>query len=255
MSRTERSPHRRGLTPLTPGVPPAEARALLETGRLHVVGLMPFASNSTFLVEALDGKRSVRAIYKPRDGEAPLWDFPIGTLCRREVAAFVLAEALGWPAVPLTVLREGPHGPGAVQLFVPVAGDEHYFTLRDRRMEDFLPVAIFDAVANNADRKAGHCLLGPDDVIWCIDHGVCFAVEPKLRTVIWDFAGRAVPGALADDVRRVATELRAGPLRRAMVELLSADEVDATADRADLLVHLGRLPHPTGPRPYPWPPV
>jgi hypothetical protein len=213
------------------------------------------ASNSTFLAKVSDGDRSGLAVYKPRAGEAPLWDFPAGSLCRREVAAFALAEALGWPAVPPTVLRDGPLGPGAVQLFVHSEPDEHYFTLREERMEDFVPVAAFDVVANNADRKGGHCLLGSDGVLWSIDHGVCFAVEPKLRTVIWDFAGRPVPDDLAEDLRRVADQLRAGPLRGAMGDLLSAAEVEATADRADLLVRTGRFPHPSGRRPYPWPPV
>lgn len=218
--------------------------------------MMTGASNSTFLAQVSDGDRSELAVYKPRDGEAPLWDFPAGSLCRREVAAFVLAEALGWPAVPPTVLRDGPLGPGAVQLFVHSDPDEHYFTLREERMEDFVPVVAFDVVANNADRKGGHCLLGSDGALWCIDHGVCFAVEPKLRTVIWDFAGRPVPDHLADDLSRVAGELRAaGPLRGAMGDLLSAAEVDATAARADLLVRTGRFPHPSGRRPYPWPPV
>jgi hypothetical protein len=228
---------------------------LLEVGRLQVMGTMVGASNSTFLAQVSDGDRSGLAVYKPRAGEAPLWDFPAGSLCRREVAAFALAEALGWPAVPPTVLRDGPLGPGAVQLFVHSEPDEHYFTLREERMEDFVPVAAFDVVANNADRKGGHCLLGSDGVLWSIDHGVCFAVEPKLRTVIWDFAGRPVPDDLAEDLRRVADQLRAGPLRGAMGDLLSAAEVEATADRADLLVRTGRFPHPSGRRPYPWPPV
>jgi hypothetical protein len=233
----------------------AEVRTLLETGRLRIVGSMPGASNSTFLAEVFDEARAVLAVYKPRDGEAPLWDFPTGTLCHREVAAFVLARALGWPAVPPTVLRDGPLGPGAVQQFVAADQEEHYFTLREGRREDFLPVAAFDVVANNADRKAGHCLLAADGTIWCIDHGVCFAEEPKLRTVIWDLAGRRLPGGLTNDIRRVAAELRAGPLRGAMVALLSPVEVDATAERADRLARSGHLPHPTGPRPYPWPPV
>jgi uncharacterized repeat protein (TIGR03843 family) len=142
-----------------------------------------------------------------------------------------------------------------VQQFVRANHAEHYFTLRDRRTAEFLPVAAFDVVVNNADRKAGHCLLGEDGTIWCIDHGVCFAEEPKLRTVIWDFAGRDLPGALADDVRRVSAELRSGPLREAMIGLLSPAEVDATTARADALADTGRLPHPTGPRPFPWPPV
>jgi hypothetical protein len=250
----ERAPRKRGVTSAS-DLALAEVRTLLETGRLRIVGSMPGASNSTFLAEVFDEARTVLAVYKPRDGEAPLWDFPTGTLCRREVAAFVLARALGWPAVPPTVLRQGPLGLAAVQQFVSADPEEHYFTLRERRREEFLPVAAFDVVVNNADRKAGHCLLAEDGTIWCIDHGVCFAQEPKLRTVIWDFAGRPLPGGLIDDIRRVAAELRAGPVREAMMTLLSPAEVDATVERADRLARSEHLPHPTGPRPFPWPPV
>jgi hypothetical protein len=237
------------------GLATGEAHALLGTGTMEVLGLMPGASNYTYLARVSEGGRSILAVYKPRDGESPLWDFPEGTLCRREVAASVLASALGWPAVPPTVLRDGPQGIGAVQLFVRADYEEHYFTLRERRLEDFLPVAAFDVVANNADRKGGHCLLGPDGTIWLIDHGVCFAEEPKLRTVIWDFAEQPVPEHLLADVRRVGEELRSGPLRTQMVELLTQREVEATADRAEDLIRNGCFPVPTGRRPYPWPPV
>ncbi|MFN2589864.1 MAG: SCO1664 family protein [Actinomycetota bacterium] len=227
----------------------------MASGRLNVLGLLPGASNATFLARASAGSRSAMVVYKPRAGESPLWDFPEGTLCQREVAAHVLATALGWPNVPTTVLRDGPHGVGAVQLFVRADYEEHYFTLRERRLTDFVAVAAFDVIANNADRKAGHCLLGHDDGIWLIDHGVCFSVEPKLRTVIWDFARSPVPAGLSADVSRVAAALRAGPLREDMLMLLSADEVDATADRAERLVSSGCFPAPSGRRPYPWPPV
>ncbi|HJP65583.1 MAG TPA: SCO1664 family protein [Actinomycetota bacterium] len=236
-------------------MPAAEAEALLAAGRMELLGLLPGASNYTFLARVSDGDRSTLAVYKPRDGESPLWDFPDGTLCQREVAAFVLASALGWPHVPPTVLRDGPHGPGAVQLFVKADYQEHYFTLRDRRLSDFVPTAAFDVVANNADRKAGHCLLAPDGTIWLIDHGVCFAAEPKLRTVIWDFAGEPVPPDIVADLDRVAGELRDGSLRGRLLELLTSAEIDATARRAEELSRSGCFPAPTGNRPYPWPPV
>jgi hypothetical protein len=216
---------------------------------------MPGASNYTFLAKVSDGGSSVLAVYKPRDGESPLWDFPDGTLCRREVAAYLLSSALGWPAIPPTVLRDGPHGVGAVQLFVEADYDQHYFTLRDQRRDDFLPVAAFDVVANNADRKAGHCLLAGDGRLWLIDHGVCFAEEPKLRTVIWDFAGQPVPAGLGEDLGRVAAELRGGTLRDRLLALLTPAEVEATARRAEGLLSDGCFPPPTGSRPYPWPPV
>jgi hypothetical protein len=232
-----------------------EVLHLLTEGELRPLGLLPRASNSTFLAEVRLDDRTVLAVYKPREGEAPLWDFPSGTLCRREVAAYVLAEELGWPGVPPTVLRDGPFGPGSVQLFVQADPREHFFTLRERRLEDFAPVAAFDVIANNADRKSGHCLRSDDGTIWVVDHGVCFAEEPKLRTVIWEFAGRPVPEPLLADVRRVAVALRTGPARRALTGLLSEREIERTAARAERLAYRGRFPQPTGERPYPWPPV
>jgi hypothetical protein len=233
----------------------AEIVELLEHGEMRTLGLMPRASNYTFLAElAADGRRTL-AVYKPRDGEAPLWDFPDGTLCRREVAAYEVARELGWPSVPPTVLREGPHGPGSVQVFVQVDPREHFFTIRESRLADFRPVAAFDVLVNNADRKGGHCLLGEDGTIWVVDHGVCFSEEPKLRTVIWDFAGDALPQALCTDLERLSDALAAGELRRRLLKLVSAREVDACRRRADALVRRRRFPAPGSRRPYPWPPV
>jgi uncharacterized repeat protein (TIGR03843 family) len=250
MSRAERAPEERVAQPTE-----RDALALLGSGEMQLLGLMPGASNFTFLSRIVDGDRSALAVYKPRDGEAPLWDFPEGTLCRREVAAYVLSAALGWPRVPPTVLRDGPHGPGSVQLFVEADFEEHFFTLRDDHRDEFLQVAAFDVLANNADRKGGHCLLRADGTVWFIDHGVCFAIEPKLRTVIWDFAGTPVPPSLLADVCRVAEELRAGPLRAQTLALLTDAEVSAIVRRAERLAETGRYPHPVGRRPYPWPPV
>jgi uncharacterized repeat protein (TIGR03843 family) len=229
--------------------------SLLRDGELRPLGLLPRASNYTFLAEVGDGDGKARAVYKPRAGEAPLWDFPEGTLCRREVAAYLLARALGWPAVPPTVLRDGPHGPGSVQLFIESDPREHYFTLAERDAEPFRAVAAFDVVANNADRKGGHCLLASDGSIWVVDHGVCFSVEPKLRTVIWDFAGEPIPASLVADLQRVSGELGSGKLRQSMLGLLSRGEVDAVAARAQTLVRAGRFPEPGSRRAYPWPPL
>jgi len=228
---------------------------LLRLGKLRLLGLLPRASNYTFLAEIQNNDHNTLAVYKPRAGETPLWDFPKGTLCNREVAAYVLATALGWPAVPPTVMRDGPHGPGSVQLFVQTHPHEHYFTLAERSIEPFRPVAAFDIVANNADRKGGHCLLGLDGTIWVVDHGVCFSDQPKLRTVIWDFAGDPIPASLGEDLRRVTDELRSGTLRQSMLELLTGSEVDAIARRAERLVRSGCFPRPESDRPFPWPPV
>jgi hypothetical protein len=232
-----------------------EALTLLADGGMELIGLLPNASNYTFLAEVHGDDQAALAVYKPRGGEAPLWDFPEGTLCRREVAAYVLARALGWPAIPPTVLRDGPHGPGSVQLYVDVDPRQHFFTLRETWPDAFLPFAAFDVVANNADRKGGHCLADSVGKIWAVDHGVCFSSEPKLRTVIWDFAGELVPDTLLADMARVAKELRSGALHEELLELLSRAEVQATARRADRLVEAGRFPLPGAGRSYPWPPL
>jgi len=236
---------------------PAEpdALALLAGGEMELIGLLPNSSNYTFLAQVRHPGRDLLAVYKPREGETPLWDFPEGTLYRREAAAYVLSRALGWPQVPPTVIRDGPHGPGSAQLFVDADPGEHYFTMRAERLEDFATVAAFDVIANNADRKAGHCLLAEDGAIWVVDHGVCFAVAPKLRTVIWEFAGEPVPEPLVGDIGRVARELGGGGLATSLGELLSAEEVRATARRAERLAASGRFPEPGAGRPYPWPPV
>jgi uncharacterized repeat protein (TIGR03843 family) len=239
----------------------SETPSALVEGELEILGLMPGASNYTFLARARgaderDAGEETLAIYKPRRGEIPLWDFPEGTLCAREVAAFELARCLGWPNVPPTILREGPEGEGAVQLFVRFDPEQHYFTLQVEHREDFARVAAFDLVANNADRKSGHCLLGEDGRIWVIDHGVCFAAEPKLRTVIWEFIDEPIPGELLADLRRARRELDGGPLAERLAPLLSAQELHALTTRIDSVVDAGVYPGPDpGARPYPWPPV
>jgi uncharacterized repeat protein (TIGR03843 family) len=236
-------------------VEPLGGTTRLERGELRLVGLLPRASNFTFLAEVVDDARRTPVVYKPRQGEMPLWDFPQGTLCNREVAAFLVARELGWPAVPPTVMREGPHGEGSVQLFVESDPEEHYFTLRERDPDVFRAVAAFDVVAGNGDRKAGHCLLAPDGRIWVVDHGLCFSTEPWLRTVIWDFAGEEVPDALLVDLSRLEASLRGGELRGSLRGLLEPAEVDATAERAAALVAEGTYPHPGPGRSHPWPAI
>jgi hypothetical protein len=247
MSRDERAPQATGVN-----VPTA-----LATGELEVLGALPDSSNAALLVRCHLDDESCIAVYKPMRGEAPLWDFPDGTLHRREVAAFVLAQALGWPRVPPTVLREGPYGPGSVQLFVTFDPAEHFFTMEVERADVFRRVAMFDIAANNADRKGGHCLLGDDGEVWVIDHGVCFAVEPKLRTVIWTFVGERLPADALSDLERVGRDLAVdGPVANALKDLLDHEEVEATADRIDRLLATGRFPEPEpGVRPFPWPPI
>jgi uncharacterized repeat protein (TIGR03843 family) len=229
--------------------------AALASGELELLGLLPNSSNYTFLARATSGKDQVLAVYKPRRGEMPLWDFPEGTLCLREVAAYVVARELGWPNVPPTVLREGPEGVGSAQLFVEFDPSQHYFTLEGTHTAEFRRVALFDMVVNNADRKGGHCLLAPDGTIWVVDHGVCFNEEPKLRTVIWEHVGEPIPAELLADVRALGERLRLSGLRAELDELLSGEELTALDRRIDAVLAAGVFPEPGPGRPYPWPPV
>ncbi len=211
---------------------------------------MPWSSNATFLAElALEGATTL-AVYKPERGERPLWDFPRG-LYKRELAAWHLSEAFGWGLVPLTVQRDGPYGEGSFQLFIPADFEQHYFTLRENPAHHgrLKRICLFDLVANNADRKSGHCLLGPDGGIYGVDNGLCFHVEPKLRTVIWDFGGEPIPGEMLEDVRRFAR----AKLPKALAALLDPAEQKALRARASALANADRFPVDNGGHRYPWP--
>lgn len=237
-----------------------ELLTLLSDGTIEQQGLLPWGSNYTFLVTVTHGDRQTAAIYKPRDGERPLWDFPEGTLCQREVAAFVVSHALDWYVVPPTVLRDGPQGVGMVQFYIDSDPNEHYFTLRedDRFRPQFRRIALFDLLINNADRKSGHCLRDSTDHIWGIDHGVAFSVEPKLRTVIWEFAGEELPIELTADLRRFRARLDQpnDPATHMLAGLLDRRELNALKRRADQLLQAGCYPRPLpGYRQIPWPPV
>jgi uncharacterized repeat protein (TIGR03843 family) len=251
----ERQPSERRIEDAARDRDAAESIALLERGTLEVLGLLPRASNFTFLARVRDEQDQMLAVYKPRSGEAPLWDFEEGTLAAREVAAYVVADALGWPWVPPTVLRDGPQGPGSVQRFVAFDPSQHYLTMQRDHADEFRRIALFDVVANNADRKSGHCLLAEDGRIFVVDHGVTFHLEPKLRTVIWDFVDEAIPEPLLEDLRGLEPNLAAGPFRERLQALLTPAEIDATARRVGDLLHSGRFPEPGPGRPYPWPVV
>ena len=228
---------------------PPQALSLLLDGAIEVKGRMPWSSNGTFLVGLRSPVATGEAIYKPARGERPLWDFPDG-LYRREVAAYRLSVALGWDVVPETVLRsDAPLGSGSLQRFVAADFEQHYFTLlEDRSLHPQLRrMALFDLLANNADRKSGHCLLTADGHVWGIDHGVCFHDQPKLRTVIWDFAGEAIEAELLADVARLLQE------PPAFDDLLSEREITAFRRRAEAVTHLRCFPDPGADRPYPWP--
>ena len=230
------------------------ALELLTEGELEVLGRIPWASNATLLARVCRGEESSLAIYKPRRGEQPLWDFPDGTLYRREVAAYLVSEALGWGLVPPTIARGGPFGIGSVQLYVSSDAQLTAFELVEHGNRAMPLVAAFDVVVNNADRKGGHCLAeSVDGRVWAIDHGVCFHEEPKLRTVLWDFAGQALAPAVIADLEELEVTVSDGALGDELRGLLEPDEVTAVSRRASALALAGCLPLPSGRRPYPWP--
>lgn len=231
---------------------------LLSYGEIEIEGLLPYSSNYTLLTAvAYRGVRSL-AVYKPRRGERPLWDFPRGTLYKREVAAYLVSEALGFALVPATVARDGPYGLGALQLYIENDQESHLFTMqREGGYEaDIARLAAFDYLINNADRKSGHCLKGLDKRLWAIDHGICFHCEYKLRTVLWDFVGQPFPPDVANALYRfkAGLEQRDATARR-LDELLDATEMRALRRRLNSMVSTGTYPGPgSGPN-VPWPPV
>lgn len=234
---------------------------LLATAAITPRGFLANASNHTLLVQVGARALGVHGVYKPRSGERPLWDFPTGTLCQREVAASVVSDFLGWGIVPPTVLREdGPMGAGSVQLFVAHDPELHYFVLvEDPDNHPALGrMALYDLLVNNADRKASHVLRADDGMIRGCDHGLAFNAEPKLRTVIWELGPRPIPRELSADLARLATAL-ADPeaeVTRTLAALLDATELRVLAQRAAILRGLRALPdiEPER-RPYPWPPL
>jgi uncharacterized repeat protein (TIGR03843 family) len=235
-----------------PAGPDVDPLTILRNGEIEILGRMPWSSNATFLVTVRDAGEEARAIYKPGRGERPLWDFPAG-LFRREVAAYELSEAMGVHVVPPTVARgdDAPIGPGSLQWFVAADFEQHYFTLHEQRPElhdQFRAICAFDLLANNTDRKAGHCLLDATDRIWAIDNGLCFAEEFKLRTVIWEFGGEEVPEHLRAAAQRIADEVPAPVLA-----LLQGHEAEALVERAQAFVDAPCFPIDRTGRRYPWP--
>ena len=228
----------------------ADVATLLRRGDVTLKGRLPRSTNATFLVEVTLNGACALAVYKPERGERPLWDFPPG-LFRREVAAYALSEALQWGLVPLTVERDGPYGEGSFQLFVEADFAQHYFTLREdsSHAERLQRICLFDLVANNADRKAGHCLLGPDGRVYAIDNALTFHAEPKLRTVIWDFGGEPIPAGLLADVRGL---VEAG-MPPSLTTLIDAAEQAALLKRARAVSQARRFPRDDSGRRYPWP--
>ena len=229
---------------------------LLSEGDMEVEGLIPWSSNATLLATVRDEQFSTLAVYKPQRGERPLWDFSHGSLGMREVAAYLVCKAMGWGFVPPTVLREGPYGLGSVQFFVHAREEAHYFTIQDdpNYRGVLMRLAAFDVIANNADRKSGHCLVDGERRLWAIDNALCFHTEPKLRTVIWDFASEPLPPDVMAGLQSLADELADGSLLvRSLERLLSEAELAALQHRTRALSLSGCYPEPGLERAVPWP--
>ena len=262
---------RRAETRLRPGrkdtqPPPAAAAArpddaaaleLLKAGTIEIEGRLIAASNATLYCTVREGEAEASCVYKPVAGERPLWDFPLGSLAGREVAAYAISCAAGWNVVPPTVLRDGPLGPGMCQLWIDADPEADIIALaRSTDHPGLRAMAVFDAVVNNADRKIGHLLPTPDGHLYGCDHGVCFAEEYKLRTVLWQWRGKRLPALAVEALRRLEAALSGDELTAELTSLLSADEVEATKHRVELLLKHRVHPYPPEGWPaVPWPPL
>lgn len=223
----------------------------LQHGEIELKGQFLLGSNYTFLVNVRYEGEVLPAVYKPTRGEQPLWDFEDNTLALRETAAYLVSEALGFGLVPYTVLRgDGPFGAGSLQQYIEYDPSRHYFNFTDEEKELLKPVALFDLLCNNADRKGSHVFFDAARKLWAIDHGLCFHAEDKLRTVIWDFAGEPIPDSLLPPLSRLSA------VRADLTPLLSPDEIAALESRAERLRATRRFPLlPEDRRAFPYPPL
>jgi uncharacterized repeat protein (TIGR03843 family) len=229
-------------------------------GDFEIEGEFLWGSNYTFLARVKAENELVTAVYKPTRGQQPLWDFEVASLAKRETAAFIVSQMLGWKFVPATVFRKvGPLGAGSLQLFIEHDPEYHFFNFNPRDRQRLRPVVVFDLLVNNADRKGSHLLKDPGGKIWLIDHGLCFHTEPKLRTVIWEFIDDRIPEELRNDLFRFSLLLKEsaghnGGYYKQLSQLLTAAELRALARRAEELSRLERFPAPDPDRrPFPWP--
>ena len=233
-----------------------DARSQLEFGIISECVPMLSGSNNAFKVHIVDEEgQVVYGVYKPRRGEKPLWDFPEGSLYRRERAAYLLALAAGWEFIPLTVIRDGPYGVGSVQAMISFQSGQGYFGLDSSHANQLWPIAVFDLVVNNADRKGGHCLLDEHGKVWSIDHGLTFHTDFKVRTVFWDFWGENIPERMLKDLTDLRISL--GTHRKEVQELaslISREELVALQERIDAIIELGKHPMLDAYRNVPWPP-
>lgn len=271
-----------------PSEKPVDVAEVLAEGDLELIGQIRSASNATLVCDAVVGETSVRCVYKPVRGEQPLWDFPDGTLAGREVGSYLVSETLGWSVIPVTLLRDGPFGPGMVQRWIDTPEPSDGLPTRldvvdlcspdlvpegwkvilsaiDARGEDVVLVhaddprlqrmAVLDVLINNADRKGGHVLEGLDGQVYGVDHGICLHSDDKLRTVLWGWAGDDIPAHLLDDVGGLLDALReqTSPLREKLGGLISAAEIEALAMRAATMLGDPVMPDANRSRPIPWP--
>lgn len=241
----------------TTAVNPSESDALpiLQNSEIRLAQQIPWGSNHTFLVQIDAGSDNyIKAIYKPRDGERPLVDFPHGTLYKREYATFLIGRALGWPRVPLTVIREGPYGIGSVQLYVPSNPNVTYFDLLEKNTDELRRFAIFDVVVNNYDRKGGHCLHGKDGRIWSIDHGLTFHSIFKMRTVMLEYSEEPIPNTLLKDLETLGNCLESKHrLIETLDDTLTGNEIAALKNRLYTLLEQQILPKIDPRYNLPWP--
>ena len=231
-----------------------------QNGNLEIKGQFTLGSNYTFLVEVTYQDQALSAVYKPTRGEQPLWDFEENTLALREVAAYIVSEALGFHIVPFTTLRDdGPYGAGSLQQFIDHDPNYHYFNFAPEDKLFLKPVVIFDLLVNNADRKGGHVFFENETHrLFAIDHGICFHEDEKLRTVLWDFGGQTIPDELLSQLSLILRHAQDGGsnLLADLEPYLSPNELTALQSRAERIIEQGVFPHqPKDRRAMPWPPL
>jgi len=230
----------------------SDLQTAFKNGDLDLKGQFTLGSNYTFLVEVTYHNKTYPAVYKPSQGEQPLWDFPVNSLAQREVAAYIVSEGLGFHFVPFTALRDdGPYGAGSLQQFIEYDPNYHYFTFTEEDKQLLQPVVLFYLLINNADRKGGHVFFEDEThKLFAIDHGICFHQDNKLRTVLWDFSGQQIPDNL---LSRLSLNLN---LLADLESYLAPNEIAALKSRAEQIIKRGAFPHqPRDRRAMPWPPL
>jgi hypothetical protein len=230
-----------------------KACRILERAEITTCDLLYRGSNRVYIIGLVNDGLGIKAIYKPRRGETPLYDFPDGSLYKREYAAFLMSQALEWFLVPPTIIRNGPLGTGSVQWFIDPKKRTEMNSPIEIDLFKLQQVVLFDYLVNNADRKASHFLEGRDGHLWVVDHGLTFNAVPKLRTVLWDFSGQDIPEKLMSDTVALQEKLRKKPLRDVLYPLLEKSEIKALESRIAKIIEDPVFPYPRSYRSVPWP--